>query len=185
MLFTLFVAVPTGLLGLGAFGYDDRTKPMVCNVLDRMPSSAWRTAAAVSLSVHMVVAFAVLLMPLMEAFESAHAPLHTSWKLRICSRTFWSLLCVLIGVAFPFFGDIVALVASIAQVYLSFVAPPLLYVLVFKETLKQTFWGHLKIGFALLMAGSMLIFGTGFGLYASIIDLEAKVGTWGLFKPFY
>jgi hypothetical protein len=131
----------------------------------------------------MIIAFAVLLMPLMEAFESQHNI--TTNRARILSRSFGSLLCVLTGVALPFFGDMVALVAAVAQVYLSFVAPPLFYVAVFGGSLRQTTAGRAKIAFAVLMAVSMIVLGAGFGMYAAVVSLTRNIGTWGVFKKDY
>eukprot|EP00658_Telonema_sp_P-2_P036905 TRINITY_DN26604_c0_g1_i4.p1 TRINITY_DN26604_c0_g1~~TRINITY_DN26604_c0_g1_i4.p1 ORF type:complete len:516 (+),score=102.19 TRINITY_DN26604_c0_g1_i4:176-1723(+) len=179
LVFCLAVTLPTGLVGLNFCpSHGDPTLPS--NVLTVMPKSPLRDMAAVSLSVHMIIAFAVLLMPLMEAFEANFQVLRESLSVKLLARTGWAMICVFIAVAIPFFSDIVAVVASIAQVYLSFVAPPLMFVAIFKDQLAQTTWGKVQIGFALGMAGVMLVLGTGFGLYASIYDLQKNVSTLSL-----
>lgn len=141
--------------------------------------------AAASLSIHMIIAFAVLLMPLLSAFEEQHVALQRSLKLRLCARTLWALLCVLIGVAMPFFGDVVGVVASISQVYLSFLAPPLMYIAVFKRELGVNCWGKMKLCFAWGMAISMFVCGMGLGMYASVDTLLEHLQTWGFFQRYY
>lgn len=184
VLFCCCVCIPTGLAGLN-FCPADSNDSLKSNVLDQMPVNTLQRLAAAALSFHMIVAFAVLLMPLMEAFESNHHALRARWPLRVASRTAWGLGCVLIGVAIPFFGDVVAVVASIAQVYLSFVAPPLMFIVTFKIELRQSWWGCVQLGVAFVMAASMVVLGTGFGMYASIYDLTENISSWGVFKQFY
>lgn len=187
VLFCCAVAVPTGLYGLNLCHTNDTSSvelPLPGNVLIQLPWGAWRSAAAACLSAHMVIAYAVLLIPLMEVFENGFNPPLTTARW-VTSRTGWSLLTMVIGLAFPFFGDLVAVVAAVAQVYLSFIAPPVLFIAVFRNELKQSCLGTLQLVLAGTMALVMFVFGTGFGVYASMYEITQNIRLWGVFQAVY
>ena len=78
----------------------------------------------------------------------------------------------------------VGVVAAIAQTYLSFLAPPSLYMLIFGQALRKTRMGRVELTMAVLMVVAMMIIGTGFGTYARLLTLDRNIATWGVFERY-
>ena len=152
LVYTVCVLIPTALMGLWAF-----QGGVSSNILQQLPDNVGTRLAALLLSVHMIIAFAVLLNPVMEAAErgcglrasvsddhhrrggrgtDSPTPVrrkHGSRLRRVALRTGVSLFCVLLALAFPFFSDVVGVISAISQTYLTFLAPPYMWLVLYQD----------------------------------------------------
>lgn len=184
LVYTLAVLLPTAVVGLWAYQND-----VSSNILQQLPNGIATKLAAALLSVHMVIAFAVLLNTVMEAAERScglrrHAKMDPSdeelqlrskpvsgaskaWLQckRIVLRTAISLFCVFLALAFPFFSDVVGVISAISQTYLTFLAPPLMWLTLYQ---KDAWYGASK---ARRGSGSLLL---------PVVDTEADPGHGGV-----
>ena len=152
VVYTLLVILPTAVTGLWAF-----QGGVSSNILQQLSASIGTKLAAALLSLHMVIAFAVLLAPVMESAErgcglrargggkvrDAGGKVgdgRSSWTRQAAKRlqrtglrTAIALFCVFLALAFPFFSDVVGVISAISQTYLTFLAPPYMWLYLFGD----------------------------------------------------
>lgn len=153
VVYTLLVILPTAVTGLWAF-----QGGVSSNILQQLHANIGTKVAAALLSLHMVIAFAVLLAPVMESAErgcglrahgggkpregdatgGGNARRSRSSKVvnrlqRVALRTAIALFCVFLALAFPFFSDVVGVISAISQTYLTFLAPPYMWLFLFGD----------------------------------------------------
>lgn len=225
LVYTLAVLIPTGVFGLAVYQSSASS-----NILRQLPPNIGTKVAAAFLSLHMVIAYAVLLAAVLEGAErlvglrrrgpgpgerqNARRKWHVSPGMRakrLLLRTAISAMCVLVALAFPFFSDVVGVVSAITQTFLSYLAPPFMWLCMEWDSPdsgdggrtsssaaalhmsaksqrsqhgSRSSCGHrLKVFGALGMMAVMLCLGLGLGTWASGYTLVQKVGTFGLFDP--
>ena len=183
VLYTLALVLPTACLGYRAFGEN-----VTSNVLDQLGDSWAVTASCYLLAAHMVIAFAVLLIPVVQSLEhTAGLPADEyGWGkvgVRLCTATF----TVFLAIAFPFFNQICGIVGSIAAAFLSFWGPPLLWLLATSDAKSDLLddsaeaWRGFHRGVAWAQMAAMFAVGTCIGLYASLSSFIASVDHLGIF----
>jgi len=96
-------------------------------VLDDLPNTWWRSAALVGMTVHLVSAIPIVLLPMMRCLEAylKHEGNSRGVRLAIAS------LAVVSAYFFPFFTDFVALIGGFTENVLVFVIPLLIHHLTF------------------------------------------------------
>lgn len=243
VVYTLAVLLPTAFVGLWAY-----RASVSSNILRQLPDNLGTKSAAAFLSVHMIIAFAILLAAVMEGAErlvglrkvqhAAPQPLRAIVEdgsaatasssseviaaasvaaavgdgvdvgidstrqqqqqqpakrrqgcrvaQRVVLRTAIALVCVFIGVAFPFFSDLIGVVSAVSQSYLSFLAPSAMWLALFQASaMRQRGCGCRRWG--VVLAYSMIVvftvLGLGLGMWASVVSLVGSISKFGVFAP--
>lgn len=241
VVYTLAVLLPTAFVGLWAY-----RASVSSNILRQLPDNLGTKSAAAFLSLHMIIAFAILLAAVMEGAErlvglrkvqhAAPQPLRAIVEdgsaatasssseviaaasaggvgdgvdvgigstrqqqqqpakrrqgcrvaQRVVLRTAIALVCVFIGVAFPFFSDLIGVVSAVSQSYLSFLAPSAMWLALFQASaMRQRGCGCRRWG--VVLAYSMIVvftvLGLGLGMWASVVSLVGSISKFGVFAP--
>lgn len=187
-LYTLALILPTACLGYRAFG-----DSVTSNLLDQLPEDHWSVkASCVLLAAHMVVAYAVLLIPVIQSAESAAGiPLdgdlgNEAKAQSVAIRLGISCMCVLVAVAFPFFNQICGMVSSIAASAITFWGPPILWLCATdqsKDLLREEPEWRTQTARRIAYLQFIVTFAicTMIGLYASSVTFAASIDHMGIF----
>lgn len=107
---------------------------LVDNVIESLSSSACKTAASAVLLVHLVTVMPIVVNPTCQYFEDVlRIPKTFNWK-RCAFRTLSMAAILFVAESVPSFGNILDLVGASTITMLTFVFPPLFYILIMLES---------------------------------------------------
>ncbi|KAK9807758.1 hypothetical protein WJX72_008373 [[Myrmecia] bisecta] len=194
-LFTVFVTVPHSILIQLAF---PAANAKYGNVYGVVPVSAARDVSIVLMIIHQFVAYALYITPVFFMFEKLLGTHNKPWFIRLPSRLPVALFVYLIAVLLPFYDTINAIMGSFGNSFTAFVFPAGAYLWTYlrggsiarRNAPKQPprfFGGSWTAVFVLntFIFIYFLVFGVGFGSWASVKNLVDQVSTLGVFASCY
>ncbi|KAL3751392.1 hypothetical protein ACJRO7_012246 [Eucalyptus globulus] len=149
---------PVALIGYWAFGQD-----VDDNVLIALKKPSWLIASAnLMVVVHVIGGYQVYAMPVFDMLESAmvkRANFPPGRTLRLVTRSAYVAFTLLIGVTFPFFGDLFGFFGGFGFAPTSFFLPSIMW-LVIKKPRKFSInwfvnWASIIIGVFIMMASTI------------------------------
>jgi len=173
--FTLCMIASTAYIGYEVFG-----TAITSNLFQQLRMDWWVRAACLLLAGHMVVAYAVLLIPVLALAEHAFNVQDSAWTTRAMVRLGISLICVFTAVAFPFFNQVCGLISSISTSYLCFWGPPLFWLATCGKEEKGC-WSRINKTLAVVQCVVLFAVGMGLGVYASASSFIDSLDKLGLF----
>ncbi|KAL0027200.1 hypothetical protein WJX77_002860 [Trebouxia sp. C0004] len=167
------------------------------NVYDLLPDSPARSVSIVLMIMHQCIAFGMFIMPVHHMWEKLIRTHDKPYWIRLPSRLPVGILVILISLAFPFFGVINSFLGAGTTTLETYIIPALAYNWVYRRESAQIAcptpppwhrwhygWGlTLWFNYAIIICS--LIFGMGFGMWASCKSLMANLGKFGLFAACY
>ncbi|DBA95338.1 TPA: Lymphocyte transmembrane adapter 1 [Trebouxia sp. C0006] len=190
-LYTYFVTVPHSFMTQLAY---PTANAKYSNIYGAVPVDGWRNASIILMIIHQCVAYALYVTPVFFMWEKL---VHTHDKplwIRLPSRLPVALFVWLIALLFPFFDTINAIQGSIGYSFTAFVFPAGFYLWVYRSPQARAnapkqprFIGGWTVALTLnlFLFIYFLVFGVGFGTWASIKNLVSQINTLGVFANCY
>lgn len=190
-LYTYFVSVPHSILIQLASPTANKTYG---NVYGVVPVNAARDVSIILMVIHQFVAYALYVTPVFFMWEKLVGTHTKSYWIRLPSRIPVSLFVWFIALLIPFYNTINAIMGSFGNSFTAFVFPTGAYLWVYRSaaaranapkqpvlpggwTTQMCLCSFLFVWFA--------VFGVGFGMWASILNLVQNVSTYSVFAECY
>ncbi|KAK9796248.1 hypothetical protein WJX73_001881 [Symbiochloris irregularis] len=191
-LFTYFVTVPHSFLIQLAYPTANEKQG---NVYGAVPVNGWRDASIVLMIIHQCVAYALYVTPVFFMWEKLIRTHHKPLWIRLPSRLPVALFVWFIALLFPFFDIINAVQGSVGYSFTAFVFPAGAYLWVYGRSSAARAnapkvprfvggWAP-ALALCLFIFVWFLVFGVGFGTWASLKQLIDAVNNLGVFAACY
>ncbi|KAL3149585.1 Lymphocyte transmembrane adapter 1 [Trebouxia sp. C0010 RCD-2024] len=191
-LYTYFVSTPHSILIQLANPTANRE---FGNVYGVVPVSAARDVSIVLMIIHQFVAYALYVTPVFFMWEKLVGTHQKPLWIRLPSRLPVSLFVWFIALLLPFYNTINAIMGSFGNSFTAFVFPAGAYLWVYGRSAearanapKQPFlpggWAT-QLTLCVFLFIWFLVFGVGFGMWASILNLVQNVNTYSAFAECY
>jgi auxin influx carrier (AUX1 LAX family) len=166
------------------------------NVYGVLPMSHAKVASVALMVMHQLAAFAYYVVPALYMWERIIGTHNKHWAIRLPSRLPVSLLIWLAAMAFPFYGAINSLMASVSVPFTSYALPCLTFIIIYYKSdarvnailppfrwLRAANWTPV---FVLAVITCIVFAGFGFAAIAySILSIVQSAQTYGVFARCY
>ena len=189
---SLFLTIPNSLVVWWTFGTETLLHH---NALALLPRSEYRDVAVVLMALHSLVAFGLFVFPLFIMAEKAccvhRRPLH--W--RLLPRLLVFGLCLLVGLAFPFFGPANGVIGAVLSSNVTYILPCVAHLWVYRTAERrracvlqpwwpQVTWTLIAV-INILIATVTAIAGFALGSYYTMLTLIDDAASFGIFARCY
>ncbi|KAH8940573.1 hypothetical protein BDL97_15G096000 [Sphagnum fallax] len=192
--YVLSITIPHSVAVYWAFGDELLHQNNAFGVL---PSSNARSTGIIFMIIHQSVAFGLYMMPLNFMWEKLLGVHQSPYIYRVLARLPVGLLLWFLALAFPFFGPLNSMIGALFMSFSTFIIPCVAYLITFwtpksrqneaekpNKPRRIVGWrGMVTLNFLVILV--IFVLGTGFGSYASVLNIVDQVKSFGIFQKCY